>query len=194
MSKLAGQISKSKKMEAQAAIATPKRAAKSDQSARQNLPETHRRIAPRRAKRVAASASPESIFEKYLAQTKDNYALLVACQKGVNSEIFIELTNLMNLKKDQLASQIFDFSYKTMERQVSDGKILSPRNSEIALKLVALYGKGNEIFGNLEEFNRWVRLPAFGLGFNVPIELMCMSIGIDQIMDELHRIEFGDLS
>ena len=54
-----------------------------------------------------------------------------------------------------------------------------------------LFKKGNEIFGELEAFRRWIMKPAYGLGWEVPSELMETSGGIELIMEELYRIEFG---
>jgi uncharacterized protein (DUF2384 family) len=71
---------------------------------------------------------------------------------------------------------------------------LNPRNSELILKLILLYKKGIEIFGNTESFNNWVSKPSFGLGSIVPYSLLNTTTGIDLIFEELVRIEFGDLA
>ena len=59
------------------------------------------------------------------------------------------------------------------------------------LKLEALYKKGIEIFGNRDEFNSWLKEPEYGVGWQVPLELFSTSTGIDMVMEELIRIEFG---
>jgi putative toxin-antitoxin system antitoxin component (TIGR02293 family) len=57
-----------------------------------------------------------------------------------------------------------------------------------------MFKKGEEIFGNQEEFQKWIEQPAYGLGFRVPKSMIQTSSGIDLVADELTRIEFGDLA
>ena len=62
------------------------------------------------------------------------------------------------------------------------------------LKLFSLFKKGEIVFGNSDEFQKWIEKPAYGLGYKIPKELMQTPAGIDLIMDELIRIEYGDLA
>ena len=86
------------------------------------------------------------------------------------------------------------FRLKTINRYKQEKKKLNPRNSELILKLLALYSKGIEVFGKLESFNNWLMKPAFGIGNKTPFSLMNTSTGIDLIFEELIRIEYGDLA
>lgn len=56
---------------------------------------------------------------------------------------------------------------------------------------MALYKKGQEIFGNFEAFNQWLKQPAYGLGGIIPFGLLYTQGGINLVMDELLRIEYG---
>ena len=81
-----------------------------------------------------------------------------------------------------------------MLRYQKEGKKLTPRNSEIALKLLNLFDKGIEIFGSMDSFIVWLNKKAYGLGNEVPLTLMNTNTGIDLIEEELIRIEFGALA
>ena len=59
---------------------------------------------------------------------------------------------------------------------------------------MALYRKGIELFGSTAEFNKWLREPAYGLGKKVPRGLLGTMTGIGLVVDELSRIEYGDLA
>ena len=117
--------------------------------------------------------------------------IVQSSRNGVSSSRFFGLADFTGLNRDWLATQFLGLSLKTLQRYVQDSKPLSPREGEAVLKLESLYKKGLEIFGNRDEFNSWLKEPAYGIGNQVPLELLSMSTGIDLIMDELFRIEFG---
>lgn len=66
--------------------------------------------------------------------------------------------------------------------------------SEQLLQLLALYKKGGELFGNSEAFNQWLNQPAFGTGGLIPFDLLYTPGGINLVMEELLRIEYGALA
>ncbi|MCF8248047.1 MAG: DUF2384 domain-containing protein [Saprospiraceae bacterium] len=117
--------------------------------------------------------------------------IVSASRSGVSSLRFFGLADFTGLNREWLATEFMGLSLKTLQRYAQEAKSLTPREGEAILKLEALYKKGIEIFGNREEFNSWLEQPAFGLGGQVPLELISMSTGIDLVMDELVRIEFG---
>jgi putative toxin-antitoxin system antitoxin component (TIGR02293 family) len=121
------------------------------------------------------------------------YALVHRAQEGIDVSAFFDLVNVTGLNNEELAS-LLDLSFKTIQRYQKDGKKLNALNSEQLLKMISLFQKAEEIFGDLASFNRWLRKPAAGLGGQIPLSFMKTSGGIDLIRDELHRIEFGALA
>jgi len=130
---------------------------------------------------------------KYHVQTGNHYALVSRAQSGISVSAFFDMLEISELSKDELSS-LLDVSYKTMQRYQKENKKLSALNSEQLLKMIALYQKAEEIFGNLSSFNRWLRKPAHGLGGQNPLRYMQTPGGIDLIFEELVRIEFGALA
>ena len=59
---------------------------------------------------------------------------------------------------------------------------------------LALFEKGTEVFGSQEQFQCWMEKPSYGLGEQIPADLIVRSGGIELILDELIRIEYGDLA
>jgi putative toxin-antitoxin system antitoxin component (TIGR02293 family) len=143
-------------------------------------------------KTTAIKAS--EIFAKYERKIKDSIAIVKSSREGVGTEIFFDLVALSDLNKESLADELLGISLKTILRYAREGKPLLPRHAESALKLMALYKKGVEIFGNKQHFNRWLQKPAIGLGGQIPMELLGMTTGIDLVLEELVRIEFGALA
>ena len=50
---------------------------------------------------------------------------------------------------------------------------------------------GAHIFGSPKSFDQWLRQPAFGLGEEIPIELLETSEGINQVWNLIWRIAYG---
>ncbi|RIV23486.1 DUF2384 domain-containing protein [Fibrisoma montanum] len=124
---------------------------------------------------------------------QDRTAIVFSALKGVPATTFFEVADLTGYRREQLA-EVFDTSLKTFQRYEREQKRLNPQDSEKALKIMALFQKGPEVFGSMDAFRRWMDKPAYGLGNQVPFDLLHTSGGIDLIMDELVRIEYGDLA
>jgi putative toxin-antitoxin system antitoxin component (TIGR02293 family) len=83
---------------------------------------------------------------------------------------------------------------KTFQNYRDKKAALDVITSEKLLKLFALYSKGAAVFGSIDAFTDWLSKPAYGIGNQVPQDLIDTMTGIDLIKDELIRIEFGDLA
>jgi putative toxin-antitoxin system antitoxin component (TIGR02293 family) len=136
----------------------------------------------------------QKLLSKYKNSIKDDYSIVTTSVGGISANTFFDLVIITGIDKNQLAENIFEISLKTINRYKQENKKLNPRNSELILKLLALYNKGIEVFGKLESFNNWLMKPAFGIGNKTPFSLMNTSTGIDLIFEELIRIEYGDLA
>jgi putative toxin-antitoxin system antitoxin component (TIGR02293 family) len=133
------------------------------------------------------------IFSKYEKSISDPIAIVTAANKGITAAAFFDFANLCGIEKDKLAD-LLNTSLKTLTRYKQAGKKLNPTNSEQILKMLAMYKKGINVFGNTIAFNKWLRKPAYGLDYEIPLDLLHTSGGIDLILDEISRIEYGDLS
>ncbi|MGB3777313.1 MAG: MbcA/ParS/Xre antitoxin family protein [Tunicatimonas sp.] len=80
---------------------------------------------------------------------------------------------------------------RTYQREASN---LSPQQSEQLLKYNRLLGRGKEVFGSEEAFNRWLRKPAYGLDNDVPLAYLVTSEGINLVSDEVERIANGEFA
>ncbi len=132
-------------------------------------------------------------LKTYQDYIEDDFAIATHAIEGVDANLFYDMVDITGLKKDTLAEYL-DISTKTLDRYKQSHKKLNSFRSEILLKLVTLYKKGIEIFGDINAFRSWLNEPAYGLDNAIPARLMVTSTGIDVIIDELVRIEFGDLA
>ncbi|GAB3786744.1 hypothetical protein GCM10028818_50490 [Spirosoma horti] len=123
----------------------------------------------------------------------DRISLVFLALKGVPATRFFEIADLTGYKREHLA-EVFDTSLKTFQRYEREQKSLNPQDSEKVLKIMALFQTGESVFGTADSFRRWMDKPAYGLGNQIPFDLLHTSGGIDLVMDELTRIEYGDLA
>ena len=123
----------------------------------------------------------------------DRNRLVLAALQGIPALLFFNVADQTGYRREQVAD-VFDTSLKTFQRYEREHRNLSPQDSEKVLKMQVLFSLGAEVFGTADAFRRWMDKPAFGLGNQVPFSLLRTSGGIDLILDELTRIEFGDLA
>ena len=133
------------------------------------------------------------VFAQYASNTTDNYTITKTAHAGIPASSFFDAAEVSGFRKEDFAS-LLDTSLKTFDRHKKENKKLNPQKSEYILKFIALFKKGEEVFGVLSEFRQWIRKPSFGLGGIVPYDLLPTTGGIDLIMDELNRISHGDLA
>ena len=130
---------------------------------------------------------------KYRKYFEDAIVLSFTARKGLKSDAifdFISLSKLNNTKVEHLLNK----TIKTFNSYKAKNAVLDATTSEKLLKLFALYDKGGLLFGSAEEFNNWLAEPAIGLGGQVPETLLDTITGIELVIQELTRIEYGDLA
>ncbi len=134
------------------------------------------------------------LFRKYQGRIENPLAIVNSSRNGVKAIAFFDLASISGFQKAKLADDLLGLSLKTLMRYRETERKLNPKNSEMILKLIALYQKGVELFSDIKSFNNWLNKPAFGLGMQIPYDLINTSTGIDLIYEELLRIEYGDLA
>ena len=93
---------------------------------------------------------------------------------------------------DKLISEWFDISEKTFQNYKNSKSELSINFKEKMVLLIALYKKGEFVFGSKEAFNSWLEKPNFQFNNTPPIEYFKSISGIRYIEDRLTGIEYGD--
>jgi putative toxin-antitoxin system antitoxin component (TIGR02293 family) len=115
--------------------------------------------------------------------------IVLAARKGIKPKIFFEFADSINMPEKKLALLI-NISSRTIHNYKDQQKPLEPIQSEHLLKLIALFGRGEDIFGNIEEFNYWLQKP-FWNSREKPIDWLTTPGGVDLVMDELARLSHG---
>ncbi|MCO5287032.1 MAG: DUF2384 domain-containing protein [Chitinophagaceae bacterium] len=134
-----------------------------------------------------------SLFHQYEKELSNPVAMVLKAAEGLAISVFDGLMQVTALNKKQLAAFI-DATPKTIDNYRVRRHKLGRIESEQLLQLLALYKKGQEIFGSSEAFNQWLKLPASGIGGIIPFDLLYTAGGINLVMEELLRIEYGALA
>jgi putative toxin-antitoxin system antitoxin component (TIGR02293 family) len=142
---------------------------------------------------MTVKTKSRSVLKEYEKHLDDRLWLVEEGASGVPASAVYDLIGLTHLKKEFFAGML-NISSKTLDRYRKAEKRLTPSAGELMLKLFTLYKKGEEIFGSPDEFHKWIEEPAYGLGYKIPKSIMQTSAGIELVMDELIRIEYGDLA
>jgi putative toxin-antitoxin system antitoxin component (TIGR02293 family) len=120
----------------------------------------------------------------------DTFAIVKSARNGVDTQLFFDFAQSINMPYKERAG-LLNISSRTISNYHDKKKNLEPANSEHLLKLIALFNKGSEIFGNTAEFNYWLRKP-FWNAEESPFEWLNTSGGIDLVTDEVTKLAYGD--
>ncbi len=138
-------------------------------------------------------AAEQQVMYNYQPFYTDNISLLNKSKKGLNASSAIDFLSLSGFTQDEF-QETFKTTVKTIQNHVNRDLTLDAALSEKLLKSFALFDKGASIFGSAKSFHQWLGTPAYGLGNQLPFDLMDTITGIQLIEEELIRIEFGDLA
>jgi len=142
--------------------------------------------------KLGRMSEPEIIYG-YKPFYSDDISLLNRSKKGLNAKAALDFLSLSGFTQDEF-QETFKTTVKTIQNHVTRELTLDAALSEKLLKSFALFDKGAEIFGSASNFHQWLNTPAYGLGNQMPFDLMDTITGIQLIEEELIRIEYGTLA
>ncbi|MCG3117879.1 MAG: DUF2384 domain-containing protein [Candidatus Manganitrophus sp. SA1] len=85
------------------------------------------------------------------------------------------------------------FKKLTKNRKILDYR-LNPVTSDRLYRFAKIYAMAVEVFGELNEAQKWLRSPQIGLNGRIPLELIATEAGAQEVKDLLGRIEYGVFS
>ena len=120
-------------------------------------------------------------------------SLLANAKRGLNAKAALDFLTISGFTYDEF-QETFKTTVKTIQNYAVHDLKLDASLSEKILKSFALYHKGITIFGSAKSFQEWLNTSAYGLGNQIPFNLLDTITGISLIEEELIRIEYGDLA
>ena len=116
-------------------------------------------------------------------------AIVSIAQKGIKPKVFYDFSEAIKMPIKNLAS-VLNLSARTISNYDQQEKLLDPIYSEHLLKLISLYEKGEKLFGNIDEFNYWLKKPLWNKK-SIPFDLIATSGGVDLVMEKLNQLAEG---
>ncbi|MEO7834224.1 MAG: antitoxin Xre-like helix-turn-helix domain-containing protein [Ginsengibacter sp.] len=116
-------------------------------------------------------------------------AIVSIAQKGIKPKVFYDFSEAIKMPIKNLAS-VLNLSARTISNYDQQEKLLDPIYSEHLLKLISLYEKGEQLFGNIDEFNYWLKKPLWNKK-SIPFDLIATSGGVDLVTEKLNQLAEG---
>lgn len=117
---------------------------------------------------------------------------LETIKKGLQPHAIEDLLQVTGATKASLA-HLLSLTEPTLRKYIRAKEDLNVTLSEHVLLLFELFDKGIETLGSLEEFKTWLQRPSVGLNA-MPMDLLDTVTGINIVMSELLRIDYGILA
>jgi hypothetical protein len=115
--------------------------------------------------------------------------MLTLIRKGVSKKMMDDMMDTMDITIEEM-SAILHVSTRTL-RRYDQTTSLNMEQSERIIELSDLYGYGEKVLDNLNNFKIWIDTPMLALGQKKPKEFLDTSVGIRMIKNILGRIEHG---
>ncbi|MGD0915713.1 MAG: antitoxin Xre/MbcA/ParS toxin-binding domain-containing protein [Thermodesulfobacteriota bacterium] len=112
--------------------------------------------------------------------------------KGVSKGTVIKLAKHLSIGLKGIAT-LLSVNQRTIQR-LSAGKVFSRTVSERILRIALVAARGEEVFGDRERFNIWLKEPNQAMLDQTPLSLLASDFGTDLVLEELGRIEHGIIS
>jgi putative toxin-antitoxin system antitoxin component (TIGR02293 family) len=113
---------------------------------------------------------------------------------GVSKDLSIKalraLQDRMSFTNKEV-SRFIAISESTLQRRLKEQAVLTIDEAEKTIQVATVIAQGIAVFEDEDDFRDWLHTRNPALGNIKPIELMHSSIGREQIMDLLNRIEYS---
>lgn len=140
-----------------------------------------------------SAVSERTLIASYQPLYGNPITVLTNSKNGLSAKAALDFLHLSGFSKEEF-QDTFKTNVKTIQNYASNASRLDAALSEKLLKSFELFDKGISVFGSAKLFHQWLNMPAYGLGNQIPFDLMDTITGITLIEEELLRIEFGDLA
>lgn len=131
---------------------------------------------------------------KVFNQKVDSYlSFMEITEKGFPIAIAQRVQKRLNLSNKQF-SEMLNLSESTFQRRIKNKSLLSVGESEKVVDFSKIIAKGVDVFEDENDFKTWLESPVLALGNKKPIDLLVSSIGREEVLNVLYRIEHGIFS
>ena len=116
-------------------------------------------------------------------------------QKGLPSSVLDHLVRSVGILGAQSHAGLekaVGISIRTLQRhRETPSRRLSPEQSGRTWKFAEILAHAIDLFGSLEEAEKWLEQPAMALDQRRPLDLLSTTAGVESVEELLTRIEYG---
>jgi putative toxin-antitoxin system antitoxin component (TIGR02293 family) len=120
---------------------------------------------------------------------QDPHRLVESLKAGLPVSAFDRLRDELEVTSKELGA-ITGVALRTLMRRVEKG-VLTPAESDRVHRVSRLFDRAVEVLGSAESARRWLKSPARGLGYKVPLAFADTEVGAREVEDLLGRVEHG---
>lgn len=110
-------------------------------------------------------------------------------EEGFDVQVLERFRRMLDISVDAAAS-LLGTSARTLARRQKEGH-LQETESDRLYRIVRLFERAVDVFGNEEDARIWMRRPQWGLGGAVPLEYARTDPGAREVESLLDRIDYG---
>lgn len=138
---------------------------------------------------VTAILGGEEVLHKKISNQMD---LIELSQTGIPFMALVNLAKYLSFTIRQMA-ELLPVTERTIQRYTPQ-KHFNRVVSEQILHIAFVAARGTEVFGEKARFLSWMNHPNKALANKTPMSLLRSRFGVEMVLDELGRIEYGVFS
>jgi putative toxin-antitoxin system antitoxin component (TIGR02293 family) len=126
-----------------------------------------------------------------ITSPKSPLDLIETIRQGLPTQALERLAKALRVKVLDL-EHILPVSRRTLQRYEQQNVTCLPKElSDHLLQVAKVYARAVEVFEDEERALEWLQAPIVALGGRIPMSLLDTSTGVDLVLTELGRIEYG---
>ncbi|MEM6380904.1 MAG: antitoxin Xre/MbcA/ParS toxin-binding domain-containing protein, partial [Bacteroidota bacterium] len=122
-------------------------------------------------------------------EVKTPFDLMALARQGLYRSALDSLGQLLELSTKDLV-QYLHISERTLQRY-DQHKKLSSELSDHLIQIAKVYARAVEVFEDHDRAVQWLKYPSQALGVVTPLSCLDNYSGIELVLDELGRLEYG---
>jgi putative toxin-antitoxin system antitoxin component (TIGR02293 family) len=114
-------------------------------------------------------------------------------KSGLSFKAGVNVKEQLGLSDREIAETI-GTSEKTLQRRKKKGEHFTMVESDRLFRMTRIFALASEVLKSDDRARKWLHRPQFGLGGEVPIEMMKTESGAKDVEELLYRIAYGDVA
>ena len=121
---------------------------------------------------------------------KSDFDFIEVIRTGFPSKVIESVVKSSAISEDEICRAL-RIAKRTAARRKATASRLKPAESELIYRFSRVWVAATDVLGKRDKARRWLLEENRALHGNRPIDLLDTAIGFEDVMDVLHRIEYG---